>query len=34
MIGVYVKMIQKGIIAIEDVPESSREDVRHALDQA
>ncbi|WP_370570257.1 hypothetical protein [Paenibacillus sp. JCM 10914] len=27
-------MIQKGIIAIEDVPESSREDVRHALDQA
>ncbi|WP_253806004.1 CD1375 family protein [Paenibacillus sp. Cedars] len=32
MIGVYVNMILKGVIQIDNVPEACREDVRHALE--
>ncbi|MGG1878889.1 CD1375 family protein [Paenibacillus cisolokensis] len=32
MIMVYVKMIQKGVIELKDVPEACREDVSHALE--
>ncbi len=32
MIGVYVRMIEKKMIKLEDVPEACREDVRHALE--
>ena len=31
IIGVYVKLIQKGIKTLEDVPETDREDVIKAL---
>lgn len=33
MISVYVNMIVKGVIQLEDVPDACQEDVRHALDQ-
>lgn len=33
MIGVYTRMVQKGVISIDEVPEVCREDVRNALDQ-